>query len=418
VADAAARASAEFRRLPRGAAVYVAARPALIDFAAGLLPGNMSERIRAEIAHVVPVDRFSGEAVARALHLDESRPVLYAVVPGSAAELDAIVAALSRAKVSDEAYALALQQLRELSVAPGGSHRLIIPTEGAPHRLIGLLSELRGARPCPGAQACQRFARQPALLMEGSMHAAVYADDDALRIDAIEGRRGTIDGDAPHLAAFAQSTGGRGALRCASSDTDALLDVCIDADAAAALGSARGLHTMVEVLQAVDPSQRLRLLEAGVKEARRNTELATSTTRLLDAGSFTLHGTATAAEIRGSWWTQPAARGALEGRFAAASCAEGGEAFRHLLLPSLAETMSGARGDFASIDEGLEALLEAGSTAWLVVLARSWPSLLVHLGDSARTKKIDPTSLRLCAQQRGERLELQLNGDLIPIVRD
>jgi len=401
--------------LPKGAALYASVKLEMLDRTAGSLPEI--ERSSKRLSKALGGSSLS--AALASLGVAGDRPILIAILPGSAAR--------SRK---------AVEKAKILPVIPPGTEaglgsgmRVILPlSPGADaSRFVEPLKSMVSepvVDNCPGAASCERIGGEGLVAVIRGLSAGytLRKRGDALEID----QYAALVEDGTHPSALlamkalaASPLGGPEAPHCSRFDPSALASLCIDPDRMAELGVVQGLGIGLGAI-AVDPvepssaeitqEQRLRLLEQSALEANRNEELAHPARRLLDDGTLVVTRSGGRERSTASFALTPASSASISQAFAAPVCAEG-PAFVGEVLPKLLDAFGDPGPDFADPKAVVEHIKEAGWSALPIVLGRIWPNVLAKQGKEYRDKlELMLSGTKVCAKVKDGRLEIESEG--------
>lgn len=402
-----APAPVDAARLPRGAAVYFAARIGALDDLARSLPEMSRGR-----------DRLLGQLGAKSLAevlaaagVAKDRPLLGAMLsPDEPAVRKAMAGALKDpTKPSPSQMEL------------GSLLRVIVPLEPGAQvsHLVDRLARMEReptVERCPASPSCREAGGEGlvALIRTVGGIVSVRARGAIAEIDQYTPflPDGTDPAAVRGLAVMASAPiGGPEPGRCSRFDPAAEASLCVDADRTAVFGVATGYGlAMGAVLLSsgnIDMAQRLRVLEQGKQEADRNLELAAPKRRLVDDGTMVFRRDGERLSAVATWALTPESKPALEQAFAKPTCAAG-QGFTSDVLPKLRKAFGDPGPDFAAPKVRLEHLKEAGWTGFPIVMSRIWPNFLPALMAELAPKVTELLGPgQVCAVVKDGRFELQ-----------
>jgi len=399
--------------LPPDAMLYGALRPGIIDHGLAAVPVTQRIKLRAGLVGMLGKEATDGIGIAKALTIDESQPILFAMVPPPADEISKIVDGVAKAPAGTAPVLAGAHKKAEELDPPLVQLSRVRATLTAPSvtPLLKVLEQpLRGkVLDCASAPQCKDFTDKPAALLGGRRAlVAAYVTDKVLTLDIahtyfVEPLDPKV---VKALAAFRGRTGGP-KDRCAALDLTAAATFCVDADQAGEFGVAAGFATILMAVsgESVDPSQAQRIVKVGKQEAEGSRRMAQREPRLLDDGTLIVRGKPGATEARGSWATTKASDDKLRAAFAKERCADTGQAFAKELLPELAKAFGNKPAGPAEAAKQWETVMEAGWAAWPVLWGRDWPNVIpLLMGSGLDWSKA--TGGKSCIRHREGRLEI------------
>ncbi|MBW2454610.1 MAG: hypothetical protein JRI68_08870 [Deltaproteobacteria bacterium] len=409
--------------LPPDGMLYGVLRPAIIDHGLAAMPVIERIKVRAGIAGLLGRKATDGVAMARALTIDDTQPVFFALVSPPPAEIARIVDGVAKAPAANaQLLAQAGKQASELDPPLVQLSRVTATLTGPNLAVLlkALEEPLKGkVIDCGSAPECKAFEDQPAVLFTGrKLVAAAYVKERALTVDIAHAYflEPTDPKVLKALDEFHRRAGGPQG-RCASLDLGAAASLCVDADQAGQFGTASGLSMVLGAVSgtSIDPTQAQKIVKVGKQEAEGAERMAQREPRLLDDGTLAVRGKPGATEVEGSWATTKASDDKLRQAFEKERCVASGEAFAKELLPELAKAFGTKPVPPAEAAKQWEQVQEAGWAAWPVIWGRAWPHYVpLLMGPGVDWTKA--SGGKSCVRYQQGRLEIEGVVDLSTLV--